>query len=401
MVLSCRYHFRILSVVTIVGCLYLIWYHIFKIPVQEDDFPPAPLRPLDVGEYQEGVAVAFFTAIDSPQHKNCQFFRNRFPFKSDRDGDVDIAFTIRIQDDVRWVARILRMIYRVNNYYCIHLDKNVDFVVEAAVQGVISCFGSNIELVPRNSRVAFTKGDESALKIQLVCAEQALKRNEKWKYLINIEDDVFPLRTNLETVAILKALNGSNLAESFAIDRFRGRTRNKILPLNATWYKGTVHGVYRREFLQEAVLGKAVAPIRDLLLQHQAFITPEELYFPILVYNPNLRLPGACRVAPSPPSEVNLGFLGKFIIWGDYGIRCTTKYVDFVCILGNEHLPMLRTASHLFASKFLPDYEPEAYTNLEMWYFDRIKAELEAGMLSLPNFDASIYASRSCSQYHI
>lgn len=144
-----------------------------------------------------------------------------------------------------------------------------------------------------------------------------------------------------------------------------------------------------------------MAPIRDLLLQHHAFLTPEELYFPILAYNHHLRLPGACLAAPSPPSEVNLGFLGKFIIWGDYGIRCTTKYVDFVCILGNEHLPMLRMASHLFASKFLPNYESDAYKNLETWYFDRIKAELETGTLSNPTFDASIYASRSCSRYHI
>ncbi|KAL5103624.1 hypothetical protein TcWFU_000433 [Taenia crassiceps] len=401
MVLSCRYRSRMLSVVTVVGCTILIWHHIFKSLDQEDGGPPAPQRPLDVSEYQEGVAVAFFAAIDSPEHENCQLFRHRFPFKPDRDGDVDIAFTITVKDDIRPVARILRMIYRVNNYYCIHLDKSVDLAFEAAVHGLISCFGPNVELVPKKLRVALDKGDESAFKIQLVCAGQALRSNENWTYLINLEDDIFPLRTNLEIVAILKALNGSNMVESFPIDRFRRRTRNRILPLNATWYKGTVYGIYKREFLQEAVFGKAVAPIRDLLLQRRAFLTPEEFYFPILVYNPQLRLPGACRVAPSPPSEVNLGFLGKFIIWGDYGIRCTTKYVDFVCVLGSEHLPMLKMASHLFAAKFLPDYEPKAYANLEMWYFDRIKAELQAGTLINSTFDASIYASRSCSRYHI
>lgn len=236
MAISCRYYLRILSVVTIVTCTFLIWHHIFKMPVQEDGVLPTPVRPLDVSEYQEGVAVAFFTAIDSPQHKNCHFFRDRFPFKPDQDGDVDIAFTIRIQNDVRQVARILRMIYRVNNYYCIHLDKKADLALEAAVQGVASCFGSNVDLVPRKSRIAFTKGDESALKIQLVCAEQALKQDRKWKYLINIEDDMFPLRTNLEIVAILKALNGSNLVESFPIDRFKRRIKNKILPLHVSTF---------------------------------------------------------------------------------------------------------------------------------------------------------------------
>ncbi|VDM16488.1 unnamed protein product [Hydatigera taeniaeformis] len=405
MILSCRYLFRILSAVVMVACMFLIWHHIFKIPSQEIGFPPGPQKPLDISEYEEGVAVAFFAAIDSPHHKNCHLFRDRFPYKPDRDGDMDIAFTITVHNDVRQIARVLRMIYRVNNYYCVNLDKTVDLAFEGAMLGLVSCFGPNVELVPRKSRVTFTKGDESGLRIQLICAEQALKHDGKWKYLLNIDDNAFPLRTNLEIVAILKALNGSNLVESFPINRFRGRIGNRSLPLNvshyATWYKGSVHGAYRREFLQEAVLGKALAPIRDLLLQHQIFLAPEELFFPTLAYNSHLRLPGACLVAPSPPSEVNLGYLGKFIIWGDYGIRCTTKYVDFVCILGNEHLPMLRLASHLFACKFLPDYEPEAYTGLEVWYFDRIKAELEAGIFSNPTFDTSIYATRSCSQHHV
>ncbi|EUB55860.1 Beta-1,3-galactosyl-O-glycosyl-glycoprotein beta-1,6-N-acetylglucosaminyltransferase 3 [Echinococcus granulosus] len=401
MALSGRYQCRLLSAVIVVGCTILIWHHIFKVSFQEDGLPSASRRNADVVEYHESIAAAFFSAINSPRHKNCHFFRHRFPIKPDRDGDVDIAFTITVQNDVRQVARILRMIYRVNNYYCIHLDKTSDAAFEAAISGVVSCFGPNVELVPHQSRVAFRQGDESALQIQLTCAEQALKRNGKWKYLINIEDNVFPLRTNLETVAIVKALNGSNLVEAFSIDRFKSRTRNKNLPLNATWYKGSVHGVYRREFLQEAVLGEAVAPIRNFLLQHQTILTPEEFYFPILAYNPQLRLPGACQVVPSPPSEVNIGFLAKFIIWGDYGVRCTTKYVNYVCILGNEHLPVLRMTSHLFASKFLPDYEPEAYASLEEWYFARIKAELENKALSDSSFDATIYASLSCSQKHV
>ena len=49
---------------------------------------------------------------------------------------------------------------------------------------------------------------------------------------MNIVGQEFPLRTNRELVAALKALNVSNLDESYSIDEFRGRLGNAELPLN-------------------------------------------------------------------------------------------------------------------------------------------------------------------------
>uniref|UniRef100_A0A5K3FV41 Uncharacterized protein n=1 Tax=Mesocestoides corti TaxID=53468 RepID=A0A5K3FV41_MESCO len=57
-------------------------------------------------------------------------------------------------------------------------------------------------------------GDESALLPQVICAKQALSHHATWKYLINLVEQDFPLRTNMELVAALKALNGSKLVES-------------------------------------------------------------------------------------------------------------------------------------------------------------------------------------------
>ncbi|KAM7533023.1 hypothetical protein Aperf_G00000123210 [Anoplocephala perfoliata] len=178
----------------------------------------------------------FFAAITSASHVHCRFFRSHFPAVLDRpDGEMDIAFTMAIHKDILQVARLLRMIHRINNYYCIHLDARSTRTLREAVEGMVRCFGANVELVPLEKRVAVVWGDESVLRPQLICGEQALERHQTWKYLINIVGQEFPLRTNLELIAALKALNGSNLVEAFSIDRFRRWVKNDTLPLQVRW----------------------------------------------------------------------------------------------------------------------------------------------------------------------
>ncbi|KAM7539127.1 hypothetical protein Aperf_G00000057985 [Anoplocephala perfoliata] len=393
-----RFQTRFISLTIIVVCLLLVWYYLTHKTRPSGTEPENVHLNLDIGYYEESVANAYFTSIDSANHQNCHQFRMQYPYKKGPDGDMALAFTITVHSDIRQFSRILRMIYRENNYYCVHVDLNANPVFEAAVRGAAKCFGSNVELVPSESRAAIINGQNGGLKAQLVCAEQALKRNSNWRYLLSISQEQLPLKTNLELIAALKALNGSNLMEAYPIDRFKAMVGDHKLPLNATWYKGTAHAAYRREFIQEAVLGLTAAPIRSMLLEPNVFPNAEELFFTLLAYNSQFRMPGACLIAPSPPQETNLGYLGNFIIWGDYKISCPTKYDHFVCVLGNAHLNTLKVAPHLFAGKFLPDFEPEAFFEIEQWYFEKIKAEI--GGASNP-IAPSIYGSLSCSKLHL
>ena len=162
------------------------------------------------------------------------------------DGDMDIAFTLVVHRDIHQISRLLRMIYRRNNYYCIHTDARSTAAFVSALNGLATCFGANVELVPSGKRVALKWGDASVLRPQLICGEQALRRHSTWKYLINIVGQDFPLKTNLEIIAALKALNGSNLVEA----EFANRThydRGQSLPLNVslmiTWLFVRLHGI--------------------------------------------------------------------------------------------------------------------------------------------------------------
>ncbi|VDM35286.1 unnamed protein product [Hydatigera taeniaeformis] len=178
----------------------------------------------------------FFSSITSSEHPNCISFRQKFVMITQPDGDMNVAFTMVVHKDVLQIARLLRMIYRVNNYYCIHLDARSSPHFQAAMRGVATCFGSNVELVPKDKRIAVHWGDESVLRPQFICAKQALQRDPTWHYLVNIVGQEFPLKTNLELVAALKALNGSNLVEAFPINRFRHWVKNKTLPLNVSYF---------------------------------------------------------------------------------------------------------------------------------------------------------------------
>uniref|UniRef100_A0A5K3FUX3 Protein xylosyltransferase n=1 Tax=Mesocestoides corti TaxID=53468 RepID=A0A5K3FUX3_MESCO len=227
-------------------------------------------------------SAEFFAEVNSLAHPHCLHFRERFAIAVDPHVDMDIAFTLVVHKDVGQIARLLRMIYRQNNYYCIHADRRSDFLFTEALRGVATCFGTNVELVPHEQRVEVHWGYESVLVPQITCAKQALRSHATWKYLVNLVGQDFPLRTNLELVAALKALNGSNLVESVELGRFAWWTNNKLLPLGVTWYKGSMYGAFRREFLHEAVIGTALGPIRDLMLQPGDIMHPDELFFPTL-----------------------------------------------------------------------------------------------------------------------
>ncbi|VDD77571.1 unnamed protein product [Mesocestoides corti] len=116
-------------------------------------------------------------------------------------------------------------------------------------------------------------------------------------------------------------------------------------------------------------MGTAVGPIRDLMLKPNNIRHPDEFYFPTLAYNSHLHLPGACLDSPSPKSEYGYNYLGKFVIWKDYRMTCATKYVRDVCILGADHVSLLQSVPHISANKFHADYQPEAYDEMEQWYF--------------------------------
>jgi hypothetical protein len=121
-----------------------------------------------------------------------------------------LAFSVMLFKDVQPFERLLRAIYRPQNVYCVHVDKKSPASVHAAVHVITRCF-ENVFVSHEMFDVEW--GKFSLLEPELSCMKELLERNKKWKYLINLTGQEFPLKTNWEIVRILKVFNGANNLE--------------------------------------------------------------------------------------------------------------------------------------------------------------------------------------------
>ena len=116
-----------------------------------------------------------------------------------------LAFSILIFRDVEQVERLLRAVYRPQNYYCIHVDKKVTGVYEP-VSLIASCLP---HVFMSDERYQIHWGEISILQAEIQCMKQLLAY--RWRYFINLTGMEFPLKTNWELVQILKSVKGGNI----------------------------------------------------------------------------------------------------------------------------------------------------------------------------------------------
>ncbi|CAH8825703.1 unnamed protein product [Trichobilharzia szidati] len=125
-----------------------------------------------------------------------------------------LAFSLAVHINIKQVSRLLRLIHRQHNLYCIHVDSKSPQSFYNEVSALANCFGSNVMVVNRSESIDVQWGHYSILEVFLLCADKLMKKTEyKWKYILNVSGQELPLRTNWELVAALKAINGSNVVE--------------------------------------------------------------------------------------------------------------------------------------------------------------------------------------------
>ena len=143
---------------------------------------------------------------------NCKRFKDDRGYilkaLSENEDQFPIAYSINIYKDIEQFERLLRAIYRPQNYYCIHVDKKSPDVFHRAVEKIVNCF-TNVFVASNNVEVKW--GEFSSLQSTLICMKELYGRSKLWKYLINLTGQEFPLRTNNELVEILKKLGGKSM----------------------------------------------------------------------------------------------------------------------------------------------------------------------------------------------
>ena len=146
--------------------------------------------------------------------------------------EFPIAFLFVIHHNPQQIVRLLRVLYRPQNAYCIHVDAKAKPDVIEAFRSLSQCV-PNV-LVPRKLISVFWGFGESLLEAQLSCLEalRSARRSWKWRYVMNLAGTELPMVTNRHIVERLIALNGTMYiyTDDFPESMRRYRFNKKYLP---------------------------------------------------------------------------------------------------------------------------------------------------------------------------
>ena len=214
---------------------------------------------------------------------------------SPEEDDFSIAFSIVMYRDVEQFEKLLRSIYRPQNLICIHVDSKASENVWNSVNKIARCLNLQFKnIIVTNSRVHPTWGQYSVLEADLNCMRELhnARDRRKWRYLINLTGQEFPLRTHLELVRILSILNGANLLEAEPFDGRKRLRQTQKIPSGVHMYKGSLHIVVSARFVDFTLNDPRALRLLDYV--RNATSVPDEWYFSTMNHNPaSLPAPGA------------------------------------------------------------------------------------------------------------
>ncbi|KAK2158182.1 hypothetical protein LSH36_175g05028 [Paralvinella palmiformis] len=260
--------------------------------------------------------------------RNCTSYRRRgYMTKpvSDEEERYPIAYVVHIYKDLVQIERLLMAIYRPQNWYCINVDLSTGEDVHIGMIAIASCFDN---IVINNVDVAW--GKMSLVEADLTCMQLLYNKNKNWKYLITLAGQMFPLKTNLDIVRILKSLNGSNAVA--AITKRRDLDRWSHLPtpsIPVRLVKGGCHFAVTRGFVRYVLFDKRAHQFKKWTSKTHV---PDEHYVQSLSHSPKLQAPGGYTGWPEN-GENGYEEIMRYVVWCVDGVQCHGKFVRCVCII--------------------------------------------------------------------
>jgi len=319
---------------------------------------------------------------------------------TEEERDFPIAFSIVVFKDIEQIERLLRMIYRPHNYYCIHVDSKAPAKFFLALRSLAMCF-KNVILASKRSDVRW--GMFTVLEPELTCMKDLSQW--KWKYFINLTGQEFPLKTNYQLVKILTVYQGANDVEALIKRRNKNRTKyvysekgkktdvkKSPPPANMTLIKGAVHVTLSRGFVDYTLNNRVALQFTDWLRDSSV---PDETMFASLNRNPQLAIPGA-YLGTEETHNVTNPFMSRFKVWRKQA-PCAGKWQRSVCVLSAGDIWMLPNRPELFVNKFAWDYQTLAYECMEEWYFNMVLEEKRGKR----DFDTTVYEKIPWVRNHV
>lgn len=330
---------------------------------------------------------------------NCEQFRLLrkyvlFPL-SREEAQFPIAYSIVVHHKIQTFERLLRAVYAPQNLYCVHVDSKAPSTFLFAVQQIASCF-DNVFIASRLESVVYASW--SRVQADLNCMGDLYNHSAPWRYFVNLCGQDFPLKTNLEMVRKLRALQGKNSLETEKTPPFK----------EARWKKRyeVADGVIRR-----TEKDKAPPPVETPMFAGGAYIVVSRAFVRFVLEDPRARrliewakdgyspdeflwatlqrMPGVPGSIPSnhryDVTDVNA--LARLVKWqyfegaeskGAMYPPCRGHHVRSICVYGVGDLGWMLQKPQLFANKFDTDTDPIAVHCLEKYLRTKALKEMTA-----------------------
>ncbi|XP_033502123.1 beta-1,3-galactosyl-O-glycosyl-glycoprotein beta-1,6-N-acetylglucosaminyltransferase 4-like [Epinephelus lanceolatus] len=301
-----------------------------------------------------------------------------------------LAYSLVVHKYAWMVERLIRAVYSPSNIYCIHYDQKSSAPFISAMEGLARCL-PNVFIASKRESVFYAS--ISRLKADLNCLSDLLESEVKWKYVINLCGQDFPLRSNIELVSELKKLNGANMLEtsrpseqkkqrfkfhyelkdaSFEYHKLPVKTEQLKTPPphGIEVFSGNAYFVLSRDFV---VHMNSSVVVKDFLAWSDDTYSPDEHFWATLV-----RLPGVPGEVPrSQPDITDLMSKTRLVKWHYLEEKlypaCSGQHVRSVCIFGAAEMRWLLNYGHWFANKFDPKVDPILIQCLEEQLQERQK----------------------------
>ncbi|KAM9296201.1 beta-1,3-galactosyl-O-glycosyl-glycoprotein beta-1,6-N-acetylglucosaminyltransferase 7-like [Gastrophryne carolinensis] len=320
---------------------------------------------------------------------------------SEEEANYPLAFILTIHKKLDMFLKLLMAIYAPQNVYCIHVDQKSPQDFHIAIKRVADCL-PNVFIATKLETVVYA--GISRLQADLNCMKDLMWSKVRWKHVVNLCGQDFPLKTNREIVRYLKSRwSGKNLTPGVVQPphmRYRTWVSYKEFvhngkayvfptqeekarpPHNITLYFGTAYYALTRDFVAFVLSNQGA---KDLLEWSRDTYSPDEHYWVTLN-----RIKGVPGSTPEAGWEGNI----RAVKWRDQeGIShpgCKGHYVRDICVYGLGDLQWLTGSSHLFANKFDPQRYPLVTECLARHYRRRALRDAEVAIEDAWHFQATI-----------
>ena len=252
-----------------------------------------------------------------------------------------VAYNFLVYDSPQQFLRLLRLLYRPQNVYCIHPDKKSVYL--SFFNNVSKCFHN---IITATELMDVHWGEYTIMDAQMHCLSDLVNYREKqdknnwWKYVINLCGKELPLHTTKEIVKKLVSMEGISSVVAWSIPDSEWvtikRLQNKKVPYNLTFYKSMTYNALSASFVTFLLRNATAQSLYEFFKDTRY---PEEHFYATLFHMPGV--PGGynAKIADEKYFEVSHYFWRMSI--KARALPCYGRTVHGICIVNHADLPRI------------------------------------------------------------